>query len=120
MKFKTKVFVTSIGCLFILAFVFRNLIGSLYFIGLSHLTPPDLDYVKEKTWSYDSGFRIGEGDFVSFKDSNLFRLQYDTIYYKGSPKATVKTVNKHFYQMTVTSITGKQAGSYTNIEEFTH
>jgi hypothetical protein len=71
-------------------------------------------------WSYDGGFKIGEGDFVEFEKSGLFKLQQDTVYYKDSPRAIVKRLNKYFYQMTISSLDGKQTGSYTNIEERLH
>ena len=117
MRNKTKILIVIISCLLILGFVFRNSLTSLYFIGLSHVTSPNLQYVKEKTWSYDSGFKIGDGDFVSFDSAELFQLHGDTIYYRNSPKALVKRLNKYFYEMTISSIDGKQKGAYTNVEE---
>lgn len=117
MRLKTKVLIVSVCILVILAFVFRSPLTSLYYIGLSHVTSPDLQYVKEKTWSYDSGFKIGEGDFVSFDRTKLFQLHQDTIYYRSSPKALINRLNKHFSEMTVSSMDGKQKGTYTNVEE---
>ncbi len=117
MRNKTKIVIVIISGLLILGFVFINSLTSLYFIGLSHVTSPDLQYVKEKTWSYDSGFKIGEGDFVSFDGTGLFQLHQDTIYYNSAPKALVKRLNKQFYEMTISSMDGKQKGTYTNLEE---
>src|SRR5688572_25814992 len=117
MRVKTKILIACICVLLILGFLFRNLLTSLYFIGISHITSPDLAYVKAKMWSYDGGFKIGAGDFVHFERTELFQLRNDTIYYKGSPRAIVERLNKHFYQLTVKSIDSEEEGTYTNVEE---
>lgn len=76
-----------------------------------------MSYVNEKMWSYDRGFKIGEGDIVDFEKPGLFKLRQDTIYYKETPKAIVKRLNKYFYEMTISSLDGKQTGRYRNVEE---
>jgi hypothetical protein len=120
MRSNKKILLICFCALVVLAFTFRNSLTSIYYIALSHLTSPDLQYIKEKTWSYNSGFKIGEGDFVSFENSDLFQLHKDTIFYKGSAKAIINNLNKHFYEMTINSIDGQQKGTYTNVEERLH
>jgi hypothetical protein len=117
MRLKTKIIIVSICILLVLGFVFRNPLMYLYHLVLSHVTSPDLQYVQEKTWSYDSGFKIGEGDFVSFDSVGMCQLHQDTIYYRNSPKALIKRLNKHIYEMTISSLDGKQKGTYSNLEE---
>lgn len=78
----------------------------------------DLNYIKSKTWSYISGFKIGKGDFILFdKKNELFDLKRDTIYYEGKPRAIIIELNKKMYAMKVRSIDGKASGEYRNPEE---
>lgn len=117
MSLKRKIFLSSILLVLILVFLNRSFITATYSIVISHISSPDLSYVKEKMWSYNGGFKIGKGDFIDFEKSGLFKLQQDTIYYNGEPRAIVSRLNKHFYEMIVSSLDGKQTGTYINIEE---
>ena len=48
----------------------------------------DISYIKINTWIWDKGFKIGQGEFISFDiDSSVFQLKNDTIYYRTIPKA---------------------------------
>src|SRR4030095_202233 len=77
----------------------------------------DISYVKINTWVWDKGFKIGEGDFISFdSDSSIFLLKKDTIYYKAIPKAIIGKVERKNYELIVSSIDGKNSGVYINIE----
>jgi hypothetical protein len=117
MSLKRKIFLGSILLILILVLLNRQLITSIYSIAISHISSPDLSYVKKEMWSYNGGFKVGKGDFVEFEKSGLFKLQQDTIYYNGEPRAIIKRLNKHFYEMTVSSLDGKQTGTYINTEE---
>ncbi len=88
----------------------------LYNTAKSYIQSPDKPYIRDKMWSYDGGFKVG-GDFIIFKDPHLYRLQGDTIFYKDKPQALVVRLNKYMYQLTVSSMDGKQKGTYTNVEE---
>jgi hypothetical protein len=79
---------------------------------------PDLKYVKESQWVWDTGFRIGKGDFVEFGKSDLFQLFSDTITYRGKPVCTVISTDQKMYSMTVKSISG-EIGFYADTREFT-
>jgi hypothetical protein len=79
---------------------------------------PDLKYVKESQWVWDTGFRIGKGDFVEFGKSDLFQLHTDTITYNSKPVCTVISTDKYIYSMTVKSFKG-EIGIYADIREFT-
>ncbi len=80
----------------------------------------DLDYIKSSEWQYDKGFKIGEGDFVSFeKGGKVFDLKDKTIYFKYQPRAIIKTVNKKNKEMIIESLDKKEKGIYINVEEFT-
>ena len=80
----------------------------------------DISYVKINTWVWDKGFKIGEGDFISFdSDSSIFLLKNDTIYNKTIPKAIIRKVERKNHELIVSSIDGKNSGVYINIEEFT-
>ena len=116
MRMKRKLLYTVLLLLLISAFVFKEVYVRLYHTGLSYVQSPDKTYIRDKMWSYDSGFKVG-GDFIIFKDPNLYRLQGDTIFYKDAPQALVVRLNKYLYQMTVSSMDGKQKGNYTNVEE---
>lgn len=81
----------------------------------------DLSYVKSNLWSYDSGFKIGEGDFVEFdRKQKIFELKGDTIFYNGNPRAIIESINKKYFLMKIKSIDGKEKGEYTNVEERLH
>lgn len=81
----------------------------------------DHEYVSKKMWEYDSGFSVGEGDFMHFSEKqNLFSLRGDTIYYKGRPKAILASLSKKYFNLTVRSIESGELGYYRNIEESMH
>jgi len=80
----------------------------------------DISYVKINTWIWDKGFKIGQGEFISFdSDSSVFQLKNDTIYYRTIPKAIIRKIERKYYELIVSSIDGKTSGVYINIEEFT-
>jgi len=82
--------------------------------------PIDLDYIKSSGWQYDRGFKIGEGDFLSFdKESKVFSIKDKTIFYKGQARAIIKRLDKKNNEMIIHSIEGKVSGVYINIAEFT-
>ena len=103
--------------------IFNFLKNTLFLIVTSLIfscNQKDLDYVKYNTWQYDSGFKIGDGDFVQFESPEIFKLSQDTIYFKGRPKALVKSTSKKKNEMKITSVDTKRSGVYINIKEFTH
>jgi hypothetical protein len=118
---KKRWLVASIAIVAILI-VFRHFFLSIYFVAFSHIVPPDLDYVRKEIWSYEKGFKIGQGDFVDFYETDgesdcktqTFFLRNDTVFYKCLPRATVTRTNKYFGEVVVKSINTKQEGSYSN------
>lgn len=111
-----------VGVILAVAVVFRHFILSLFFAGSSHVLSPDLTYAKKEIWSYDKGFKIGEGDYVDFAEDwrnfdctkQTFFLRNDTVFYKCVPKATVVRTNKRSGEMVIRSIGTKEEGSYSN------
>ena len=100
----------------------KVIVGLLIFIScnVKKITTADIGYVKMNTWQWDKGFKIGEGDFVSFDSGSLiFTLEHDTIYYKNYPKAIIKKIIQKNNELIISSIDGKNSGVYINIEEFT-
>ena len=77
----------------------------------------NISYIKSKTWSYNGGFKIGNGDFIEFEKSNLFEIKDDTIYYNHLPKATIESVDKEGFLLKLKSIDGNKKSQYRNIEE---
>ena len=77
----------------------------------------DLNYVKTNLWQWDSGYKIGDGDFIEFDTSNYYRLSHDTIIREGIPKCTVTWTDAKSYEMKVRSFNGEY-GLYINTEEF--
>src|SRR4051812_1193165 len=70
----------------------------ILFLGCSCNNKHDYAYVRSHLWNYDTGFRVGEGDFVEFQnDSKLFELKEDTIFYKGMPREIIKSVDKKLF-----------------------
>ena len=91
---------------------------SLFLMILSCNTSVDTNYVKSKMWSYNGGFKVGKGDMILFdKKDKLFDMKGDTIYYDGKARAIIKNVNKKNFIMTVSSLDGKEIGTYRNTEE---
>ena len=100
--------------------VYYLILSVIFFSCKNSISQEDLKYVKENTWQWDKGFKIAEGEFVSFdKNSLVYKLSNDTIYYHNIPTALIKKINKKYYELTVSSIDGKSKGVYINIEEFT-
>ena len=78
----------------------------------------DSGYVKDNLWSYNGGFKIGQGDFLEFRmDTTVFSLRRDTIFYNSKPKARVTKLNRRLFQMEIESIETGEKGTYLNIEE---
>jgi hypothetical protein len=78
----------------------------------------DPNYVQSNLWQWDSGYKIGDGDFVDFDTSAYYNLSHDTIFREGIPNCIVVWTDAKSYQMKVKSFTG-QTGLYINTEEFT-
>jgi len=94
------------------------MIAGLLFAGSSvSCGHTDLNYVRSSQWVWDSGYKIGDGDFVDF-DSDFYILSHDTIYRKGIPKCVVIKTDKKGYQMVVKSLDG-QIGYYDDTQELT-
>lgn len=119
MKRKYIIILTILSAITVFLVVFKTFRLSLFSVISSSITPPDLEYVRNNQWLYESGFKIGEGDFVEFIESDtLFQLKGDTIYFKGQPRGLVVKTNKYFYQMIVSSMDGRYRGEYANTDEF--
>ncbi len=78
----------------------------------------DMGFIKSNQWIYQEGFRIGEGSYINFKKSTLFKINHDTIVYKGVSRAVVIKLNKNANEMVVLSMDGSEEGTYTNTDEF--
>lgn len=116
-KKRIIIIISSVLLLFII-FYNRYFFVSLFSVVSSKFSTPDLKYVEANQWQYESGFKIGEGDFVEFsRDNSIFQLKHDTIYFRDKPRAIVTQTNKKFYQMTVTSLDGHATGEYLNTDE---
>lgn len=77
----------------------------------------DYEYIKSKTWTHESGFKVGKGDIVLFAgDQKLFQLRNDTIFYEGSAKAIIKVLDKRYFTLTILSLYGNEKGFYINVE----
>jgi hypothetical protein len=79
--------------------------------------PIDNKYVTENRWSWNGGFRIGEGDFITFDiQPVMFEIKKDTIYYRGKPRALIIKMSSDSMFITVSSIDHKIEGEYRNEE----
>lgn len=91
-------------------------VGSIFFLLLSSCgTNIDNKCVEDNHWLYDSGFQIGEGDFMRF-DLN-YSIKGDTIFYKNIPRAKCKSIFRN--ELKIESLDSKEKGYYINVEEFT-
>jgi hypothetical protein len=117
---KKRIILTIVSVILVaVIFYNRYFFFALFSVVSSKVSSPDLNYVKMNHWQHDSGFRIGEDDFVTFKgDKSLFQLKQDTIYFRGVPSAIVTQTNEYLYQMIVTTIDGQNKGEYANTSEF--
>ena len=89
-------------------------------VGLSACRRPiDAAYIKTQQWTYEGGFKIGEGDFVQFDIPQLpvFRLVDDTVYYNGKPRAIIVGMTRDSMYIEITSVDGKVKGEYRNVDE---
>jgi len=91
---------------------------SICLITLASCNHIDYEYIKKKIWNYDSGYRVGKGDFILFKsDQNLFKIKKDTIYYENRAVALITKLDKKLYNLTIKSIESNEIGLYRNDEE---
>lgn len=89
------------------------IIASLFILGCGL----DAEYIRSKDWQIDSGYRILGADFIDFRDENsLLRLSNDTIFYEGDPVGRITKVSKFWGVITITSMDGKKAGEYIDMD----
>jgi hypothetical protein len=117
MNKKRLILITSIVIILSIAVITRHAIIAVYSIISSKFKTPDIAYIKSNEWEYSEGFKVGKGDFLTFK-SDLFKLSNDTIFYNERPTAIVTTLNTYFNEITLKSISSGKTGVYINIEEF--
>ncbi len=79
----------------------------------------DIEYIKENTWNYGSGFKVGEGDFLVFKSDSIFKIRGDTLFYRDHPRAIIVSNDKRLFSLKIRSVNGDSVGVYRNIEEST-
>ena len=108
---------TTLVVLFILSLALLGVTRPRY-IGRKFNAKADSNYIKDKLWSYDGGYKIGQGDFLEFRmDTTVFDLRGDTIFYNSKPRAKVTRLNRRLFQMKVESIETGEKGVYLNVEE---
>jgi hypothetical protein len=76
----------------------------------------DVEYVKSKTWSFQGGYKVGNGDFMIFDETTTYELKNDTIFYSGAPKARVIQLDKAKLTLKVKSLKDEQAGVYKDMD----
>lgn len=80
-------------------------------------SPSSDQYIEQAEWRYNSGYKIGEGDFMDFITSkDVYYLKNDTIYFKNKPKAIIDSSNKLFFTLTVKDIESGEKGDYIDME----
>lgn len=85
---------------------------------LSCQRPIDVKSVETSLWTWDGGFKVGEGDVISFAiPQQLFAMKGDTLYYRGNPRAIIVEVMDSGYRMKLTSLDRKEVGFYRNVDE---
>lgn len=76
-------------------------------------------YIRSSLWQYESGFRIGQGDFIEFGiDDNIYEICGNKIFYKNEYKADIVSISKFNSTFTIKSIKTNEIGVYTNTNEF--
>jgi len=70
----------------------------------------------ENVWLYESGFKISDGDFLEFDDSNYCKVRNNIIYYKNNEKAEIECINN--IELHVVSLKSGGKGVYVNTKEF--
>jgi hypothetical protein len=77
----------------------------------------DEKMLTKAVWQYDSGYKIGQGDFIEFDDSNFCKIRDNVVYYNNQARAEVESVSN--YQLDVISIQTREKGVYLNTRQFT-
>jgi len=99
------------------ALLFSTIMILFIFIKIFFFSPFSEEYIKKTEWRFESGDKVGEGDFMEFTTSkNIFYLKNDTIYYKNKPKAIIESSNRIFYTLTVENINSGEKGYYIDME----
>lgn len=117
---RKKVLLSAIAIIIVILIIVNlRYFNTIYQVALSYLSPPDIEYIQTNQWQYESGYKIGEGDFLEFDIDTVFVLQSDTIVYKSVPKATIVRLDKYLNEIEIRSLNTKQSGIYVNSEEYT-
>ncbi len=77
----------------------------------------DYSLVTGETWQYDSGVRLGNGDFLEF-DGEFYELRGDTIFREGSPRALIEGYDQDDLMLEVSSLPDGESGRYLNVAAF--
>lgn len=93
----------------------KVVIASIIF---SSCTSVDTEFIRSNEWLNQDGYKIGKGDYCGFKDSSLFAIRNDTLFYNGKPNTKVIYTSKYWNEMKVSDMSGKEIGYYTNYHEF--
>lgn len=82
-------------------------------LGVYIFTKPDFAYVSQSEWRYDSGFQIGDGEFLYFDANDAdTKIEQDTIFYNGQRTALIKRTYPSHLLMVVESLNTKEKGIY--------
>lgn len=75
----------------------------------------NVQYVLKTAWNHDSGYKIGERDYIFFDTTHkVFELIKDTIFYKGIATALITDVNENTYTLTISSLKENSVGVYVD------
>jgi len=58
----------------------KFIVACILLVVLYSCKDANLNYVQSNLWQWDSGYKIGDGDFVEFDTSNYYRLSHDTYF----------------------------------------
>lgn len=63
-------------------------------LGLNSCSSIDYKYIRDRWWSYESGYRLGKGDFLVFDDSTEIDIKGDTLFIKGNSTTIITKLDK--------------------------
>lgn len=93
-----------------LGIIFRNPIMAVVRLGTSKIFPIDHDYIKAREWSGDvSGI-------IRFDDGSC-TLKNDTVFRKDNPVYIIRSLNKHFDEMTVLNLKNNKEENFDTVQK---
>jgi hypothetical protein len=81
------------------------------------VTQNDIEYIKQQSWLYESGAKLGTGDWMDFDDTTYYSVKGDTIFKESKPLGRIQNINKTSFSLKIFSFKDNSNGIYVSSAE---